>query len=69
MNNETVSIAFILTPSTFENTVRESMERVVTTCKRSLAMLNILTPSTLFFGCTTGCESKQVMTTLLNIPE
>lgn len=69
MNNKAVSVAFILTPSTFENTARDSMNRVISTCKRALAMLNALTPTTLFFGCTTGCESKQVMITLLHIPE
>lgn len=51
-----VTLAIIFVKSTFESNAKDEMRRVVPTLKKSLAMLGILAPDAIIYGCTTGAS-------------
>lgn len=67
MNQLTISLVLVFIPSTFENVKKDSMERVIPTIKRTLAMLNVLSSDTIFYGCTTSNDDLTV--SLMHLPQ
>lgn len=47
-------MVLVFVSSTFESNRKDELRRVIPTVKRTLAMLQVLSPDTVFFGCTTG---------------